>query len=234
MTPPERQIEYVYEQMDKTLHIMMDRSIWFYPTYKTIKRNEFEALIKCEPRLKGKANSFSKPLQISFGYAQIIFLCTAVELTLLNHYHNSIYFFIYNKGNINNLYKLKQWIESHKDVKEWQKWIEFNGDKKSKNLKEMSFSNLSVANDFLSEIYGNNFLKIAIGKENYKKFVLLLEKLQEKRNGIVHRGGEFKNGEQIYISESDMQINFETAQFFVNNLLKFSKWSQKWWLNNLK
>ena len=34
MTPQERKIEYVYEQMDKTLHIMMDRSIWFYPFFR--------------------------------------------------------------------------------------------------------------------------------------------------------------------------------------------------------
>ncbi len=227
-------IQEVYASMNKTLHIMIDRSMWFHPSYESLASNNFETLTNHERRLLGKEAIFCKPLTISFGYAQIIFLCTAVEIFFLQHYMNSIYFYTtINSGDINKLHNLKQWITSGRKTPDWNKWIKLNANKRGKDMKGMSFSNLSVANSYFEEIYGKACVKEVIGQKEYKKFLKQFENMQDKRNGIIHRGGELKDGTMINIVQSDMKEVFETSKIFQENLIKFSNWCQNWWISKI-
>lgn len=234
MTDDKKIIQNVYASMAKTLRVMIDRSMWFHPSYESLASNNFEALTNHERRLQGQEAIFCKPLIISFGYAQIIFLCTAVEIFFLHHYMNSIYFYTtINKGDVNNLHNLKRWITSGRKTPDWNKWIKLNSNKRQKDMKGMSFSNLSVANSYFEEIYGKACLQEAIGKKEYKVFLKQFENMQVKRNGIIHRGGELKDGTMINIVQSDMKEFFETSKIFQENLNKFSNWCQNWWINGI-
>jgi len=230
---PRTEVSLLYDHMDKTFLVMLDRSMWFYPSYEALIANNSEALVSHEPKLKGQEKSFLPPLTFAFGYAQTIFLCTAIEICLLHHYTNSVYIYAtYAHGNIDGLSKLNNWVANRRDFQGWHSWKKLDADQRLKLMKEMSFSSLSVANDFFADIYGNNPLRQALTEDRYKVFLNKFQNMQERRNGIIHRGGELKDGSNIEVTKSDIKAIFETAKSFRDNMLRFSEWCRYWWINN--
>jgi hypothetical protein len=228
------EVSTVYDHMDKTFLVMLDRSMWFHPSYESLIANKMSALITYEPKLKGQEESFREPLTFAFGYAQKVFLCTAIEICLLHHYTNSAYFYFnYSKGDFDSLPTLKRWVESRRDSQGWDKWKELNAEQRLKMMKEMSFSSLSIANDFFGDIYGKSPFQQALTDNGYKVFLKHFQNIQEQRNGIVHRGGEFKDGSRIEVTKSDIKETYETAKSFRNHLLRFSAWCRDWWIGNI-
>ncbi|MFI5251042.1 MAG: hypothetical protein ACHQQQ_01310 [Bacteroidota bacterium] len=225
------EVPVVYDHMDRTFLVMLDRSMFFQPSFEALKANKMSALTTQEPKLKGQEESLLEPLTFAFGYAQKVFLCTAVEVCLLHHYTNSAYFFVsYFKGDFDRLPTLKHWVQSRRDSRDWDNWKNFNSDKQLKTMKEISFSNLSVANEFFGDIYGKLPFQQALSDNDYKTFFKIFQSLQEQRNGIIHRGGELKDGLCIEVSSTDMSETYETAKYFRNHLLGFSAWCRDWWL----
>ncbi|MGB8991272.1 MAG: hypothetical protein WCD80_04380 [Desulfobaccales bacterium] len=218
--------------MNKTLLVMLDRSMWFSPSYEALISDNMKSLVLRHPHLNGQQNKIREPLTFAFSYAQRVFLCTAIEQQLLQHYINSLA--LYNQfvnDNMRSFLVLKQWIEERRNLPSWDEWIQFTADKKLKSLKELSFSSLSKAQDFFREIYSEDCFKSALTDRGYKAFLSAYQNFQEVRNGILHRGGEYKNGKRIEATEVEIRETFNTAKKVRDQILSFSEWCLAWWLN---
>ncbi len=228
------EVSAVYDHMDKTFLVMLDRSMWFHPSYESLIADNMQALTNYEPKLKGQEEAFREPLTFAFGYAQKVFLCTAVEICLLHHYTNSVYFFFNSiRADFDKLPTLRQWVQTRRDSQGWEKWKGLTADQRMKSMKEMSFSSLPVANDFFGDIYGKSPFQRALSENDYKEFLKQFQGIQELRNGIIHRGGELKDGSRIEATRSDIKQTYTTAKTFRNNLLRFSAWCRNHWIENV-
>lgn len=224
-------INIIYDHMDKIFLIMLDRSMCFSPAYEAIISNNMLQLTTQNPSLIGKEKELEQPLTIAFGYAQIIFLCMAIELCLLQHYVNSVGLFLgLKRGTYDALTSLRKWVESRKNVKTWERWLQLNPTQQMKILKEMSFSNLSTSQEFFSDIYGEDCFKCALSTEGYSSLQIAYQELQEKRNGILHRGGEFKDGRCIDVSAPDISLTYDFSKTVRDHVLRLSTWCREWWM----
>jgi len=224
-------ISKVYEHMNKTLQVMLDRSMWFSPSFEALIADDMKALVLHHPNLKNQQNKIKEPLTFAFSYAQKVFLCTAIEEQLLQHYINSLALFNqFIKNDLARFSVLKQWIAERRSLPSWNDWNQLNREKKLKFLKELSFSNLSKAQEFFREIYEEDCFQSALTEKGYKDFLSSYQQYQEARNGILHRGGELKNGARIEATEVEIKETFNTAKKVRDQVLVFSKWCLNWWL----
>jgi hypothetical protein len=77
------EVQLVFAHMAETSAVMFDRSMWFAPVYETLARDGFRFLCQSRADLAGREDSVAEPVRYALGYAQVVFLGTAVELTLL-------------------------------------------------------------------------------------------------------------------------------------------------------
>lgn len=217
--------------MNKTLLVMLDRSMWFSPSYEVLIADDMNALIRQHPNLRNQQTKIIEPLTFAFSYAQKVFLCTAIEEQLLQPYINSLGLFNqFIKDDFSSFSVLKLWVEDRRNLPTWNEWTLSDGNKKLKHLKELSFSSLSTAQKFFREIYGEDCFKSALAEEGYKELLTTYQQYQESRNGILHRGGELKSGERIEASEKEIKETFNNAKKIRDQILIFSKWCLNWWL----
>src|ERR1700690_3913651 len=98
--------------MKKTFLVMLDRSMWFSPSYESLIADDMKALVLHHPKLQNQQKRIKEPLTFAFSYAQKVFLCTAIEEQLLQHYINSLT--LYNqfiKADFETFIVLKKWID---------------------------------------------------------------------------------------------------------------------------
>jgi len=224
----------VYNHMDKVFLVMLDRSMWFSPAFEAITADDMKALLARNPRLRDTQASAKDSLTFTFSYAQKVFLCTAIEEQLLQHYINSLGLLAQLSGNdLSSFRTLQQWIGERKGPPSWEEWLLLDRDKKLKMLKGLSLSNLATAQQFFREIYSEDCFVSALTEEGYKTLLGTYQNLQEERNGILHRGGELRDGRRIEASESEIRETFGLATRVRNQLLVFSKWCHGWWINKV-
>ena len=58
--------------MDHTLHVMLDRSMWFAPIYEVISKDQFDPIVSHELRLRGHEREIEEPVRFACGYAQTV------------------------------------------------------------------------------------------------------------------------------------------------------------------
>jgi len=217
--------------MDHTLHVMMDRSMWFAPIYETISTDHFAPLVSHDPRLRGRERELEEPVRFACGYAQTVFLCTAVEVFFIWHFGASVAFFIdTGRGTLSDLSAVRTWVESRKEYKSWDSWQELTPAKRFRSLTALSFADLKNAESFFSDIYGSDCLKRALPAE-YTKLGTVYQALQSERNGIVHRGGEHKSGRRIEVPRSALRDRHAQGKWLGARLLRMSSWFRGFWLD---
>ncbi len=226
-----RRIARWYDHMDHTLHVMMDRSMWFAPMYETISIDHFAPLVARDPRLRGRERDLEEPVRFACGYAQTVFLCTAVEVFFIWHYGSSVAFFIdTGHGTLMELSTLRPWVESRKELKSWESWQHLTPAKRFRTLTALSFADLKVAESFFSDIYGSDCFTQALSKSESAKLATVYQELQSERNGIVHRGGEHKSGRRIEVPRSRLRDRYALGKWLGTRLLRMSGWFRTFWL----
>jgi hypothetical protein len=220
-----------YDQMDHTLHVMLDRSMWFGPIYEAISKDQFRPIVSNDRRLRGHEQEIEEPLRFACGYAQTIFLCTAFETFFIWHYGNAVTFLVETgRGSLTDLPLLRRWVEGRKDLKDWESWQTLKPTARFRTLTSLSFSNLKMAEQYFSEIYGDNCFKTALSKPEYEKLGSVYQNLQSERNSILHRGGEHKSGDRVEVPPSNLQDRFVLGEWLGLRLLKLSAAFREFWL----
>lgn len=225
-------IDALYDHIDQTCLVMIDRSMWFAKSYEALAVDDFSPLVRRHPRLAGKHRDFREPVICAFTYAQRVFLCSAMELCLLNQYTNSVLLLSQLwPVKVRQLTHLLDLLKRKHKIKTWDAWDRLSVDVKLEKLRELSFSSLPGAAGLFGDIYGPDCFDLAWGKNKYERLQQQYRDYQTLRNGIVHRGGELSSGAKIEATEADIATAFEDAQRFRDALHQLSQWCRVWWLN---
>src|SRR2546425_3569959 len=154
--------------MDHTLHVMLDRSMWFAPIYEVISKDQFDPIVSHELRLRGHEREIEEPVRFACGYAQTVFLCAAVETFFVWHYGNAITFLLEtNRGSLADLVVLRRWVESRRELRPWDSWQRLDATSRFRTLTTLPFSNLKKAEDYFAEIYGTDCFSHALSNSEY-------------------------------------------------------------------
>jgi hypothetical protein len=227
-------IAALYDHIDQTCLVMIDRSMWFAKSYEALSLDEFAPLVHKHPRLTGKQREFREPVILAFSYAQRVFLCSAVELCLLHQHANSVLLLAQMwPTEIRQLSHLIEQLKKKRKVRTWDEWDGFSWDAKLEMLRELSFSRLQSAVELFGDIYGADCFDLAWGRDGHEQIQRLYEDYQDLRNGIVHRGGELSSGAKIEATEGDIVTAFQDAKRFRDALQGLSRWCRSWWLKRL-
>jgi hypothetical protein len=203
----------------KTYLVLLDRAAWFWKGHQVLSMDKMVAIRRLHPKFP--MMDAAKPLNVAYSYANAVFLVSAIETFILLTYTNSVVLFYRWKGAIpgslsRSLEKKKQ-FRSLGPIKE--------------ELRSLSIGNIAQAEQWFVEIYGDDFLGKSFGISDYKKFQIKFNDLISKRNSIVHRGGESKEG--IFI-----ELCFEELNAFRVEAEKFGKQVANsvldWWLKQLR
>lgn len=106
----------------------------------------------------------------AFSYAQRVFLCSAMEMSLLYHHANSVALVIQKSPErIPFLDHLLLILKKNKryGVKTLDEWIALNWDVRLQHLRELSFSNLQTAARLFDDTYGVGLFDNAWGVETH-------------------------------------------------------------------
>lgn len=205
--------------------------MWFSPIYEAISQGQFRAIVSNDQRLRGHEHEIEEPLRFACGYAQAVFLCTAFEMFFIWHYGNAVTFLIETgRGSLTDLPLLRGWVKERKDLKGWESWQTLNPTKRFRTLTSLSFSNLQVAEQYFSEIFGDKCFAKTLSKPEYKKLGSVYQNLQSERNSILHRGGEHKNGDRVEVLPSHLHDRFDLGKWVGPRLLKLSAAFREFWL----
>jgi hypothetical protein len=217
-----RDLSKLFNHMKKTSDVMFDRSMWFAPIYKTLMADNFRALCQSYTELAEKENQVDEPVRYALGYSQTVFLGTAIELTLLHLYINSLS--IFQRIFSGDLSSLKHFPRNLLSISPIQLFDE---------LKKLSFSDISKTQNKFSDIYGENCFLIAWTPQVYASIAEEVRKLQDRRNGIVHRGGEYQDGRMIEVSKDEIQQTLTSARRLRVHFANLSDWCLSWWLEQI-
>lgn len=219
--------------MAKISAVMFDRSMWFAPVYQTMSRDGFYSLSQSRADLVGKEGSVEEPVRYALGYAQMVLLGTAVELTLLHHYVNSLAIYELLGGDLRQLAALRRSIESGRRSMSIEAWLALEPEDRNQRLREMSFSDLPKSQSLFADIYGADCFRSAWTPAGFDDLARGLREMQVKRNGIVHRGGEFNDGTMIQVSAESLSHTLEAAGSVRLRLRLLSEWCRLWWIQDI-
>lgn len=221
------QVHVSYQHMRDVTLVMLDRAIWFAKVFEALASDDPEVIRTHFPDLNGPPASANESLSYALAYAQKVFLCTAVEESLLQHYINAMAVAM-NLGRVRpqDLTVLQRWIDARRGGPKWDGWREMPADQRLQTLKQMSFANLDRASRFFNEIYGDQCLQMALGGDRHNQFAEEYDALQLQRNGIVHRGGEFIDGTKIAATPETITSDLAMGFRFRDSLLAFQDWGR--------
>lgn len=198
-------------QNRRLLNVFIDRSIWFMKGLEALAADDLAAIRRFNPGLPPGAGE--QEMRCAYTYASAVFCVSAFESFLLTSYHNHVAVW----------YAWKKTYPPNFDA-----WLKKRGGDPATGLKSLSFSSFTQADDWFSDIFGAACFKQALpDEEAYKKLKTAFEDLSDKRNGILHRGGEKKHGEFITITHEELSLARKALESFG---AKLSDWSLNWWL----
>lgn len=233
--PPDRAfVEDLYDHINKTCLVMVDRSMWFAKSYEALADNNFACLVRKHPQLAGKDDSFCVPVVYACSYAQRVFLCSAMELCLMHQHTNSVtLLFQLQPSRTTELCHLLELLKKKHKIKNWEQWTALDWDLRLQQLRELSFSSVGAAAKLFDDIYGTACFDVAWGKEPHQQLAGQYKDYQVLRNGILHRGGEFSSGDNIGATEADIARTFDDGKRFRDAILRLSDWCRRWWIGQL-
>lgn len=199
-------------QNRKLLHVFVDRSMWFMKGLEALSADDLAAIRRFNPRLPPGAGD--REMRCAYTYAAAVFCVSAFESFLLISYHNHVAVWHAWKNSYPS--KFDVWLKKR------------GGGDPVAGLKSLSFSSFSQAEDWFSDVFGPSCFQQAMGDAAaYAGLKSAFEELADKRNGILHRGGEKKKGEFISVSPEELALAYKALESFG---AKLSDWSLKWWL----
>jgi hypothetical protein len=226
-------LETAFEAMDRTSTVMIDRSNLFSKSFEALSNRNFHPVVDRFPELCGSESEFRTPLIYGFSYAQRVFLCSAIEMSLVYHHANSVGLVISRTPErISSLTNLMKVLHDRKKFKgTLADWVALDDDVRFTQLRELSFSRLGIASRFFDDIYGSGCFDTVWGAERHATLATCYSKYQDLRNGILHRGGEVSSGVNIPADEDDFKATFDDALSFRDAVLTLSRWCYDWWRN---
>ena len=232
MPTKQMSLETAFSAMDDTSIVMIDRSNLFAKSFRALSDGNFRALVDRYPELRGAEAQFHEPVVYAFSYAQRVFLCTAMEMSLVYHHANSVALLIQRAPErTSSLTNLLEFLRARKKYKQktLADWVALDWDVRLAHLRELSFSRLETASRFFNDIYGADCFDRAWGAEVHVTLGARYSEYQDMRNGILHRGGEISSGLNIPASEADFESTFNEALSFREAILALSRWCYDWW-----
>jgi hypothetical protein len=226
-------VRSVFANMRKTSAVMFDRGMWCSPIYDTLAADGFRSLCRTSPNLTGQEASAEEPVRYALGYAQLVLVGTAIELTLLHSYINSLAIYQLVGGDMQRLSALRKWVESGRRRTTFDRFLHLPPDEQTRRLKEISFSDLPKAQEMFADIYGIDCFAKVWTPEGYRDLRITLQDVQTRRNGVVHRGGELKDGKMIEISAPALREAFDQARQISERLRSLSHWFLEWWMKEI-
>lgn len=235
MSTTKMSLETAFRTMDETCFVMIDRSNLFAKCFAAISDHDFRALVDRYAELRGVQAEFRPPVVYAFSYAQRVFLCSAMEMSLVYHHANSVALVIQRTPKrTSSLKSLLDFLRSRKKFKgTLADWVALDWDVRLTHLRELSFSRLQTASRFFDDIYGDGCFDTVWGAEAHAALSARYSNYQDLRNGILHRGGEVSSGVNIPADESDFEATFKDALSFREAILSLSSWCYNWWRNKL-
>ncbi|MEK6408929.1 MAG: hypothetical protein AABN34_18555 [Acidobacteriota bacterium] len=230
-------ISGVYDHINKTCLVIIDRSMWFAKSYEALADNNFQLLVRKHQRLAGQEDNFREPVIFAFNYAQRVFLCSAMELCLMHQHSNSVALLAQllpeRMAQLKHLQALLKRRYKKYQIKSWGEWAALDRSVQLEHLRELSFANLEAAATLFGDIYGSACFDLAWGEDEHRQLAEQYGDYQTLRNGILHRGGEFSSGARIEATETDISTTFEDTKRFQDAILRLSDWCRVWWIGQL-
>jgi hypothetical protein len=235
MPPTKISLKTAFSEMDNTSIVMIDRSNLFAKSFRALSEGNFRALVDRFPELRGAEAQFRDPVVYAFSYAQRVFLCSAIEMSLVYHHANSVALLIQRTpdrtSSLTNFLKFLRKRKKYKR-KTLSDWVALDWDERLANLRELSFSRLETASCFFDDIYGADCFNRVWGADVHTKLAARYSDYQDIRNGILHRGGEISTGLNIPAADTDFESTFSDALAFRDAILALSRWCYDWWRND--
>jgi len=224
-------INELYDHMNQTCLVLIDRSMWFERLHDAVRADGFASVVRRNRRLAGKQSEFAEPVRFAFSYAQRVFLCSAMEWCLMHQFINSVALLEQlSPSGLRELRALHQTLKKKFKIRSWDEWTKLPRPVRHEQLRQLSFSRLATAEELFADIYGKNCLLSALGRDYRDRLAEQYEQYQTLRNGILHRGGETASGAKIEASEADLRSAFEDARLFRDGILRLSAWCRERWL----
>lgn len=66
-------LKKLYEAMDHTCLVMIDRSMWFAKSFEALQATNFSLLMEQHSYLRGREDEFHEPVTYAFSYAQRVY-----------------------------------------------------------------------------------------------------------------------------------------------------------------
>lgn len=226
-------LETAFRAMDETCIVMIDRSNLLAKSFGALSDHNFRALVDRYPELRGVEAESRQPVVYAFSYAQRVFLCSAIEMSLVYHHANSVALVIQRTPErTSSLTNLLEFLRRRKKFKgTLADWVALDWDVRLTHLRELSFSGLQTASRFFDDIYGGSCFDTVWGAEAHAALSARYSNYQDLRNGILHRGGEVSSGVNISADETDFEATFKDALSFREAILALSSWCYDWWRN---
>lgn len=183
-----------FENMMDTLNVLTSRSIFQKKIYEFIKENTAKFITSAELDSTITEDRLLQNIRYLNGYSQIVYLCSAVETFFTYTYLCSFKF--YYERNPLALFKSIDGLKNNKNGPDRSKIIintikndnEFS-EKAIEQIKKIIYSELDTVKKMFMQIYGDVFEHDQI--ESFGSFSNKFNQLKTKRNGILHRGGEY-------------------------------------------
>ena len=218
----------------RTSDLMFDRARWFLRIHEWSSSDGFQSLCSFHEELHKKHEDVQEPVLYALGYAHLVFLCTAAEITLLHCYLNSLDLYrVILDGEISGLKAFQGWLIRRRKPLTSSDWEKLPHDRQRSLLYTTSFSDLASAQGLYSDIYGSNCFVEAWPKDGYQAMRETLQELQECRNGIIHRGGEYKDATKIQLSATDFPEHRNRVNMLNGRLRGLLNWCSNWWVSQI-
>lgn len=224
----------VFSHERRLSDVMFDRARWFLRLHDWSSSDGFQSLCSFHEELHEKNEKVQEPVLYALGYAHLVFLCTAAEITLLHCYLNSLELFrMILDGEISRLKAFQGWLSSMRQPITISDWEKLPPDRQKSLLYTIPFSDLANAHGLYTDIYGSNCFVEAWSQAGYQTIRKTLQELQEYRNGIIHRGGEFKNATMIKLSAADFPEHRDRLNMLNGRLGGLVNWCFAWWVSQI-